>query len=88
MVQYNMGDYTDYPKLRLAHFHHLLKLTLPIHYLSFGKLGLARLRPLTAAIHIQSACKVMGAIFDGNRDNSVKLPAYKAGHLEELHLFQ
>jgi len=39
MVQYNMGDYTDYPKLRLAHFHHLLKLTLPIHYLSFGKDG-------------------------------------------------
>ena len=36
-----MGDYTDYPKLRLAHSHLLLKLTLPIHYLSFGKDGLA-----------------------------------------------
>ena len=35
-----MGDYTDYPKLRLAHSHLLLKLTHPIHYLSFGKLGL------------------------------------------------
>ena len=47
MVQYNMGDYTDYPKLRLAHFHHLLKLTLPIHYLSFGKDGLASAPILT-----------------------------------------
>jgi len=36
-----MGDYIDYPKLRLAHSHLLLKLTLPIHYLSFGKLWLA-----------------------------------------------
>ena len=36
-----MGDYVDYPKLRLAHSHLLLKLTHPIHYLSFGKLGLA-----------------------------------------------
>ena len=35
-----MGDYIDYPKLRLAHSHLLLKLTHPIHYLSFGKLGL------------------------------------------------
>ena len=38
-----MGDYTDYPKLRLAHSHLLLKLTHPIHYLSFGKDGLAML---------------------------------------------
>jgi len=37
-----MGDYIDYPKLRLAHSHLLLKLTHPIHYLSFGKLGLGK----------------------------------------------
>ena len=36
-----MGDYIGYSKLGLAHSHLLLKLTYPIHYISFGKLGLA-----------------------------------------------
>jgi len=37
-----MGDYIGCSKLGLSHSHPLLKLTYPIHYISFGKLGLGK----------------------------------------------
>ena len=61
-----MGDYIDYPKLRLAHSHLLLKLTHPIHYLSFGKLGVGLIRHL-CIWELESMAILKPCLPDGTR---------------------